>query len=220
MLTNQLYVASHAHLINRSQVRTKNAKVNRRSVLVLSCPSKVQYQVVLKQQLCLVNYIFFVIYKANMLGCDNPDLEVNFAAECLLTMSKNYSQTRNENGQTLFKIQRILMDLSALKQEPVPNVGVSKQDEEAARWQPLGVSGPTGTWRVSAPDGQSTATRRQPRQRPVVDAIKKTHRCQYQGCDKVYGKSSHLKAHLRTHTGLFVSSLISQKPSFCNCLFS
>ena len=52
---------------------------------------------------------------------------------------------------------------------------------------------------------------------PDEDNKKRTHRCHFPNCLKVYTKSSHLKAHQRTHTGesLFAYTTYSQLHNYC-----
>ncbi|XP_035008028.1 Krueppel-like factor 15 [Hippoglossus stenolepis] len=103
----------------------------------------------------------------------------------------------NIQGQTFALVPHIV---------PSPNFHISSK---FVRIAPVPIAAkPLGPGGCSASQGSGILVGGQKFQKnPVADLIK-MHKCTFPGCTKMYTKSSHLKAHLRRHTG--------EKPFACN----
>ncbi|KAJ8285176.1 hypothetical protein GJAV_G00023160 [Gymnothorax javanicus] len=139
--------------------------------------------------------------------------DVDFAAECLVSISNRALKHRcpetipaedvsmdSQENRTLLMAAMILLELNKCK--PTNGNGTAflgdsdtniQQSDQGSR----GIRKPGDMGQRK----QSRVAAMQARESRTYTPTEKRHSCPFSGCGKVYGKSSHLKAHFRVHTG-------------------
>ncbi|XP_051962397.1 Krueppel-like factor 15 isoform X4 [Xyrauchen texanus] len=104
------------------------------------------------------------------------------------------------------KITQLLVNIQgqtfALVPQVVPPASLSSSSSKFVRIAPVPIAAkPVGLGENGTGDAQGLIVGCHKFQKSTVADLIKMHKCTFPGCAKMYTKSSHLKAHLRRHTG-------------------